>query len=132
MATRFLVPVTAVVLVIAAALGVRQWLRVPDRPTAGPVATAPAVPRKTVLVAAEDLETGSFLKATALRWQDWPDVVVPDSYFVEGSRPTDDLLGAVVRQPIAKGEPITDGSLVKPGDRIPIDGVVEEGKSSVD
>ena len=36
---------------------------------------------------------------------------------MEGKRTVDEAAGAVVRRPVAEGEPIVDGNLVKPGDR---------------
>jgi Flp pilus assembly protein CpaB len=43
--------------------------------------------------------------------------MVQDAYFLEGEADMQKLLGTVVRNPITAGEPITQGSLVAPGDR---------------
>ena len=43
--------------------------------------------------------------------------MVQDAYFIDGEADVSKLLGTVVRFPVTAGEPITQGSLVKPGDR---------------
>src|SRR6185369_3332458 len=38
-------------------------------------------------------------------------------YFIEGEADVNKLLGTVVRFPVTAGQPLTQGALVKPGDR---------------
>lgn len=72
-----------------------------------------------VLVAAHALPVGTIIDAEALRYQRWPDSLTQPAYFIKGQTPVgpQDLIGTVVRNEIAAGEPITQGSLIKPGDR---------------
>jgi pilus assembly protein CpaB len=94
----------------------RAWIEARTEPPL--VAAPPPKPvTKSVLVAAKPLSVGQFVQPDGVRWQEWPDVGLPDSYFVQGKRTVDDVAGAVVRRPVAEGEPIVDGNLVKPGDR---------------
>jgi pilus assembly protein CpaB len=50
-------------------------------------------------------------------YQNWPESLVKDAYFIEGESDMSQLLGTVVRFPVTAGEPVTQGSLVSPGDR---------------
>jgi pilus assembly protein CpaB len=70
-----------------------------------------------VLVAKRALTAGTIITADALGFQPWPEELVKDAYFIDGEADMEKLLGTVVRFPITAGEPVTQGSLVSPGDR---------------
>src|SRR5665213_1988056 len=70
-----------------------------------------------VMVAAKSLPAGHFIKAEDLAWQSWPDQNTPPAYMVQGAVAPDVIVGSVVRNGIAQGEPITDVRIVKKGDR---------------
>src|SRR5690606_40639183 len=70
-----------------------------------------------VLVAKRALPVGTILTADAVGYQLWPKEMVQDAYFIDGEADMQTLLGTVVRHPITAGEPVTQGSLVSPGDR---------------
>ncbi|MEE4536859.1 MAG: Flp pilus assembly protein CpaB [Erythrobacter sp.] len=70
-----------------------------------------------VLVANRALPVGTIITADAMGYQKWPEELVQDAYFIEGEADMSQLLGTVVRFPITAGEPVTQGSLVSPGDR---------------
>jgi len=78
-------------------------------------ASVPTGPR--VLVAKRALTAGTIITADALGFQPWPTELVKDAYFIEGEADMAKLLGTVVRYPITAGEPVTQGTLVAPGDR---------------
>ena len=83
-----------------------------------PQAEAAAVPQgPKVLVAQRTLPTGTIITADALGFQPWPKDLVQDAYFIDGEADMTKLLGTVVRHPVTAGEPVTQGSLVAPGDR---------------
>lgn len=83
-----------------------------------PVAeAAPAPQGPKVLVANRALPVGTIITADAMGYQMWPEELVQDAYFIEGESDMSQLLGTVVRFPITAGEPVTQGSLVSPGDR---------------
>ena len=85
---------------------------------AAPDANAAAVPTgPRVLVAKRALTAGTIITADALGFQPWPKELVQDAYFIEGEADMNKLLGTVVRYPITAGEPVTQGSIVSPGDR---------------
>jgi pilus assembly protein CpaB len=72
-----------------------------------------------VLVAARTLPVGTLVDAEALRYQTWPEGNVQAAYFTKGEAGADPktLIGTVVRNEITAGQPITQGSLIKPGER---------------
>lgn len=79
---------------------------------------APAVPTgPKVLVAKRALPVGTIITADAVAYQLWPKEMVQDAYFIDGEADMAKLLGTVVRNQITAGEPVTQGSLVAPGDR---------------
>ena len=113
---RIIVLLVAVIAAGATAMYARSWIEGQQSNVA--VAPAPAAEEVyEVLVADADLPAGSFVKPQHLRWQQWPTDDVPDTYVLKGARFEDEMVGAVVRRGIGEGYPITDGSVVKPGER---------------
>lgn len=129
-ARRVLLPIMALALAGGTAYVAHGWVQSQKRP-AEAAAEPAAVERKAVLVAAVDLAPGQFLQPEGMRWQDWPDVSLPDTYIVKGASPEEDLAGAVVRQPVAAGQPLTRVGVVKPGDRGFLAAVLEPGMRAV-
>ncbi len=84
-----------------------------------------------ILVAARDLLTGGFVRVEDLRWQSWPDSDVHDTYLRQGKDKLESLAGAVVRQHIAAGAPVTLGQVIKPGDRGFLAAVLNPGMRAV-
>jgi pilus assembly protein CpaB len=83
-------------------------------------AAAPAVPAgPEVLVATRALPVGTIIDAEALKFQVWPQGLVQPAYFIKGEAGVDPsaLLGTVVRNEITAGQPLTQGALIKPGER---------------
>ena len=85
-----------------------------------PQATATVVQKvdgPEVLVATRALPVGTILDATALKFQPWPKELVDNAYYLKKDTNLQSLVGTVVRNPITAGQPVTQGALVKPGDR---------------
>ncbi len=88
-------------------------------------ASAPAAEAKPVemgpevLVATRAMPVGTIITAEALKFQPWPKELVDKAYFLKGTPGVNaaDLIGTVVRNEISAGQPISQGSLIKPGDR---------------
>lgn len=70
-----------------------------------------------VLVATRALPVGTIIEPGAFRFQPWPKELVEQAYFLKEEVDPQTLAGTVVRNAITAGQPITQGSLVKPGDR---------------
>jgi pilus assembly protein CpaB len=94
-------------------------------------AEAPMMPVKEILVADEELATGTFVTPEHLRWQSWPEDGVIDGYLVKGEASEQDLEGAVVRTHMFAGEPITESRVVHPGERGFLAAVLEVGQRAV-
>lgn len=119
-----------------------------------------AAPSILVLVASKELSSGQFIKIKDLRWQAWPETGVSDSYYIKGksakksadsdggdkkkaksankekrNKPgtgaIEDFVGAVVRSNVMPGEPITDGRIVRPGDRGFLAAVLQPGTRAI-
>jgi pilus assembly protein CpaB len=82
---------------------------------AGPV--VPAGPE--VLVATRTLPIGTIIDAEAFRYQPWPEGLVQPAYYTRGEANGDpqSLIGTVVRNEISAGQPLTQGAIVRPGER---------------
>jgi pilus assembly protein CpaB len=86
-------------------------------PTA--VAAAPVPVGPEVLVASKPLPVGTIIDAESFRFQRWPQGLVQSAYYVKG-RPgvnPQTLIGTVVRNEMTAGQPLTQGSVIKPGER---------------
>jgi pilus assembly protein CpaB len=86
-------------------------------PNAAATPVVPAGPE--VLVATRALPVGTIIDAEALRYQPWPEGLVQPAYYIKGQQGVTpaDLLGAVVRNEITAGQPLTQGAMIKPGER---------------
>jgi pilus assembly protein CpaB len=92
-----------------------------------------------VLVAKSDLQVGTQIGRESLHWQTWPQESVAPTYVVEGAKLTDagkseekrltieDFIGAVVRLPIAAGQPLTPGLVARAGERGFLAAVLQPG-----
>jgi pilus assembly protein CpaB len=88
-----------------------------------------------VLVASRDLPTGSFVRPEDMSWTAWPEGQISDSYILKGNdkdkNAEQSLIGSVVRQRVAAGEPLSLGRVVKPGDRGFLAAVLTPGMRAV-
>jgi len=105
----------ALIIAIPTALAGMGMMRGSGSPQAA--AAAKVEMGSKVLVAQRALPVGTIITADAIGFKAWPKEMVQDAYFVEGEADMQKMLGTVVRNPITAGEPITQGSLVAPGDR---------------
>ncbi len=108
----------------------RAWLQA-ERASPAQAAMPPPKPATLVLVAKGDLSVGQFLRADNLRWQPWPEDSIGAAYIVGGRRTLEEFAGAVVRRSLSDGEPITEGRVVRPGDRGFLAAVLTPGNRAV-
>lgn len=122
-ARRLLLLVGALVIAAITAFMARSLVAGSPAPVAGAmpngVAAPPAAPVNTteVLVAKRTLPVGTILDPTALEFRPWPKDLVQGAYYVRGQSDPAKLQGTVVRFAVPAGQPVTQGALVKPGDR---------------
>ncbi len=112
---KLLLLVGALIVAIGTAFAARSLFAGAGSPQA--VAAAKVPMGAKVLVANRALPAGTIITADAMGYQPWPKDLVQDVYFTEDKTDMSKLLGTVVRQPITAGGPVTQGSLVSPGDR---------------
>ena len=87
--------------------------------SAGQPAQAMVAPEPTgpqILVATKTLPPGTIIGPDAVRYQTWPKDLVDGAYYIKGQQGAA-VQGTVVRYAITAGQPITQGALIKPGDR---------------
>lgn len=78
----------------------------------------PAEPQQTeVLVATRTLPVGTIIEPTALKFQPWPKDMVAGAYYLKGQADVTKLQGTVLRYAVTAGQPLTQGAVVRPGDR---------------
>jgi pilus assembly protein CpaB len=115
-ARKIVLIILALAITAGTAIFVRNWVN--NQQPQVVEATTPAKPKgPMVLVAQVDVPTGVFLQPTHLRWSEWPDDVIPESYYTDDVFTLEDLTGAVVRRGFTAGEPITRKRVIRPGDR---------------
>ncbi|MGI9437615.1 MAG: Flp pilus assembly protein CpaB [Geminicoccaceae bacterium] len=129
---RILVLLLALVVAGVTAVYARSWINNQQRPVTVISAPQPVDEDVTeVLVADIDIPSGRFIKPQQVRWQRWPSDDIPENYIVNGQAEKDGLVGAVVRRGLFAGQPITAGSVVKPGDRGFLAAVLSPGMRAV-
>jgi pilus assembly protein CpaB len=83
-------------------------------------ASTPQAPQgPEVLVATRTLPVGTIIDAEAFHYQPWPQGLVQPAYFIRGGQGMDpqSLIGTVVRNEITAGQPLSQGAIVRPGER---------------
>lgn len=105
----------ALVIAIGTAMAARSMFTGAAAPAADATLQAPKGPK--VLVAQRALPVGTIITADSVSFQEWPKAMIQDAYFIDGQAEMSKLLGTVVRYPVTAGQPLTQGALVKPGDR---------------
>ncbi|HWK35853.1 Flp pilus assembly protein CpaB [Sphingomonas sp.] len=110
--------VAALLVAAVTAFMARNLMSGAGAPVAGANNVAPVPTGPEVLVATRALPVGTIIDATAMKFQPWPQELVEGAYFTKEATPDlKSLQGTVVRFAIPAGQPITQGALVKPGDR---------------
>ena len=102
-------------------------------PAATPFLDGPATVQMTeVLVAAEDLPSGSPLHVAALRWQSWPADGLHSAFITRDQRPEamSDFNGLMSRNALFAGEPISDGKFTA-GDSGALSIILAAGRRAV-
>ncbi len=111
--------VTALLIAVITAFMARSMFTDASTPEAAAATEAPVPTGPKVLVATRALPPGTLITADSVRYQPWPKELIQAAYFTEGDggASIDSLVGTVVRNAVTAGQPLTQGSLVRPGDR---------------
>ncbi len=125
-----------IVLVALSAGGLAAWMSLAP-PGAGPAGRVDGAPQDAadtvdVLVAAVDLDRGSLMGATAMRWQPWPTDLVNPAFITKNQRPDaiETLDGLILRGGLISGEPILDARLVQ-GDAGALSVILASGRRAL-
>jgi pilus assembly protein CpaB len=114
-ARKVILLVGALLVAVVTAFMARSMFVGGSTPTAAAAQAEPQGPM--VLVATRALPVGTIINQDSFRYQPWPAELIEGSYFLREESNIEDLLSTVVRIEITAGQPITQGSLVRPGDR---------------
>jgi Flp pilus assembly protein CpaB len=107
----------ALIIAIATAFMARSMFSNSGAPQATAANMQPALDGPQVLVATRALPVGTIIEPNSFRFQPWPKDLVENAYYLKDSVDPASLAGSVVRNAITAGQPVTQGALVKPGDR---------------
>ncbi|HWW65686.1 MAG TPA: Flp pilus assembly protein CpaB [Sphingomonadaceae bacterium] len=107
--------VGALVLATVSAFMARSLFTGSGAPQAEATAEVPVGPE--ILVATRALPVGTIIEPDSIRFQPWPKELIENAYYLRKGTDVQSLVGTVVRNAISAGQPVTQGSLVKPGDR---------------
>ncbi len=121
----------ALVIGVGTIIFAKKWIDTAKTPPQTTTIVEEVVPDSFVLVAQGNLQPGTRLGPEMVRWQGWPTEDVPPSYVVQGQRSEDEFFGAVVRYPMAAGEPITQFKVARPGQQGYLAAVLEPGMRAV-
>ena len=116
-ARKLLLLIMALVMAGISAVVARSMFGGNSEAEAAPVVAAPQPTGPEVAVAVRPLPIGTIIGPETFRYQRWPAELVNKTYFIKGENDLAALNGSVVRYAITAGAPVTQGSLVKPGDR---------------
>ena len=102
---------------VALVAGVAAFFLMMNNRPAPPAPVVERVEEKTVRVLTADREftRGERLVAENLRFIDWPEKALSESYLTESSTDIADLDGAVARVTMVAGEPILESKIVRAG-----------------
>jgi pilus assembly protein CpaB len=116
-ARKLILLVGALVVAAITAFMARSLVLGAPTPTAGAIPVAAPQNTTEVMVATRALPVGTILDATSFKYVAWPKELIEGAYYIKGESEPAKLQGTVVRFAITAGQPITQGALVKPGDR---------------
>ncbi|WP_347270146.1 Flp pilus assembly protein CpaB [Rhizorhabdus histidinilytica] len=116
-ARKLLLLIMALVMAGISAVVARSMFGGNSEAEAAPAAATPQPSGPEVAVAVRPLPVGTIIGPESFRYQRWPAELVSKTYFIKGESDLAALNGSVVRYAITAGAPVTQGALVKPGDR---------------
>ena len=92
-----------------------------------------AIDTTGVLVASRNLAVGETVVVNDFRWQTWPQEAVHASFIVqaEGADVSKKWIGAVLRAPVAEGEPLTAHKMVRIGEGGVMAAIIKPGMRGV-
>lgn len=96
---------------------VRSWLAQRAAVAEAAPVLPSLAPRKSILIARDEIPRGHIVKPDELGWQPWPEDGLNPAYIQAGTKAIQAFTGSVARASIGKGDPITESKIVTPGSR---------------
>lgn len=119
-------------LIVAAGLAfVARSLMRPQAQAVHSAVVTKEAPMTKILVAAEHVGRGQFLKPDLYEWKPWPKGALDERFIVKDQFKPDDVTGAVAKEPLEKGDPIFANKIVKPGQGGFLAAVLQPGMRAV-
>ena len=84
-----------------------------------------------ILVANDRIGTGEFIKPEGLGWRPWPKSALDERFITKEHFKETDVVGAVPRQVLEKGDPILASKIIKPGEGGFLAAVLQPGMRAV-
>ncbi|HVJ01303.1 MAG TPA: Flp pilus assembly protein CpaB [Sphingomonas sp.] len=116
-ARKLILLVGALLVAAVTAFMARSLMAGSAAPAAGAAPVATPQNSTEIMVATRALPVGTILDAQSVKFVAWPKELIEGAYFIKGESDPAKLQGTVVRFAIPAGQPLTQGALVKPGDR---------------
>ncbi|MDG2511696.1 Flp pilus assembly protein CpaB [Sphingobium yanoikuyae] len=116
-AKKIVLLVGALIIAVTTALLARSMLSSSSTPQVNAAAMPNEADQPHVLVATKALPVGTILDAESFRFQPWPKDLIEAAYYLKGQADPLKLAGSVVRNAITAGQPLTQGAVIRPGDR---------------
>lgn len=128
---RIILIVAALLIAVVTAFLVRSYLtqRESELQQAAPQDDENRIKAIEVLVAARDLPTGTIINPDHLRWQNWPEEGLNETYISRENQPEaiTEFTGHAVTRAIIAGEPINTSKLVQPDEATFLSAVLQPG-----
>ncbi len=131
MLRRLFLPVIALAVAAGTVFYAKQFLDTSPTTEGNDPVVVDDNPMRRVLVASAEVLPGSFIREDAVVWQEWPDVELPEPFFVDNEVEIVDLGAAVTREGLTPGEPLTESDIVFPGERGFLAAVLKPGTRAV-
>jgi pilus assembly protein CpaB len=88
-------------------------------------------PMTKILVAADHIGRGQFIKPEMYEWKSWPKGALDDRFIVKDQFKPAEISGAVAKEPLDKGDPIFANKIIKPGQGGFLAAVLQPGMRAV-
>jgi pilus assembly protein CpaB len=123
------IAIGALVIAVIAALFARNL--VSGSATPQPVAKTVVETKSKIIVAVKAIPTGKILTLEDIKFTAWSDDAVDPSFYRQGSAELSSLVGKVVRAQVLAGQPISNASIIGPGERGFLAAVLKPGMRAV-
>lgn len=129
---RIAVLAVALVAGVVAALLALNMTRSPAPTPSAPVVAAAPFETSDVLVAAQDIDIGTKLEETMVKWEQWPAAGISERLITQQKDPEalKNVVGTIARSAILAGEPLSEAKIIR-SDSGYMSSILPQGKRAV-